>query len=668
MKLITILFFCSSFLPTLSQDYTLEEIDCNHQHAFSAVDAALKSYNDKSESGNQFVLHRITQVNKTNEDNSFFLIFNYDIKEGNCPVHNGKTWQECDYKETPDAATGACTATVRKNSDDEFTVVSQSCRITPGEGPTTTHEYQCLGCMQPISPEDPELEQILRHNIQHFNNHSSHSHLFTHTKILSAQRQVVAGWNYNITYLIQETNCSKTNFLFLTPECQPHSNGDLGECNSEIYVNIEQRIMPTSQKCHIFPEKPLPPPPRMCVGCPKEIPLDTPELKEALDHSIKKFNAENNETFYFKVDEVLTARSQVVAGMKYFIQFKARETTCSKESDIELIENCATSEPERSLHCDAEVVVVPWEKKVYPTVKCISRLSRLIFTKRPPGFSPFRSAINPNSEQKPIVSLPPTSIIPVQDEEKYSGKEQRPNKGHGRGHKKHIKSDLGHKHEHDQGDGHIMGYVFGRGHQKQHGLNHGHQQPPGLDQGQQQEFDYEYQRNHGVGHGHQGDHSSAHGHKHGRGHGKHKTKGKIDRKHKHHGWQTEHFTSSSEDSTISSLQIEKTTEGPTPIISQPQTGEAADLFGFQDSDLFETRQSDITPAPTQNGDHDDDDDDWIPSVQVEEPQSLSFNLISDFPEVTSPQCPGRPWKTVSETNPSTEIQEFQDFDLADALD
>lgn len=270
--------------------------------------------------------------------------------------------------------------------------------------------------------------------------------------------------------------------------------------------------------------------------------------------------------------------------------------------------------------------------------------------------------MNPDSEQKRIVSLPPTSIIPVQDEERYSGKEQRPNKGHGRGHKKHIKSDLGHKHEHDQGDGHIMGYVFGHGHQKQHGLNHGHQQPHGLDQGEQQEFDYEYQRNHGLGHGHQGGHGSTHGNKHGHGHGKHKTKGKINRK--HNGGQTEHFTSSSEDSTTSSLQIEKTTEGPTPIISLPQTSEAVNVFDFQDSDLFETRQSDIKPTPTQN---DSDDDDWIPSIQVE-PHSLSFNLLSDFPEITSPKCPGRPWKTVSEMNPATEIQEFQDFDLTDALD
>lgn len=58
-------------------------------------------------------------------------------------------------------------------------------------------------------------------------------------------------------------------------------------------------------------EKPLPPPHRICAGCPKEIPLDTPELKEVLDHSIKKFNAENNEQFYFKIDEVIEARSQV---------------------------------------------------------------------------------------------------------------------------------------------------------------------------------------------------------------------------------------------------------------------------------------------------------------------------------------------------------------------
>lgn len=65
MKLITILFLCSKLLTSLTQEYQSQEIDCNDEDVFKAVDKALKNYNSKIQSGNQFVLYRITEVNKT---------------------------------------------------------------------------------------------------------------------------------------------------------------------------------------------------------------------------------------------------------------------------------------------------------------------------------------------------------------------------------------------------------------------------------------------------------------------------------------------------------------------------------------------------------------------------------------------------------------------------
>ena len=65
MKFIAILLLCSRLLPSLTQDYHWEEVDCNDQDVFKAMDLALKEYNSGSKSGNQFVLYRITEVNKT---------------------------------------------------------------------------------------------------------------------------------------------------------------------------------------------------------------------------------------------------------------------------------------------------------------------------------------------------------------------------------------------------------------------------------------------------------------------------------------------------------------------------------------------------------------------------------------------------------------------------
>ncbi|XP_024416651.2 kininogen-2 isoform X2 [Desmodus rotundus] len=385
MKFIAILLLCSRLLPSLTQDYHWEEVDCNDQDVFKAMDLALKEYNSGSKSGNQFVLYRITEVNKTDDEETFYSI-KYQIKEGDCPVQSGKSWQDCDYKEAEQAATGECTAIVGERASN-LSVATQTCQITPARGPVVTSQYDCLGCVHPISAASPDLETILRHAIQHFNNQTDRSHLFALKEVKRAHRQVVAGWKYEVTYSIEQTNCSKENFLFLTPECKVLLNGDTGECTDHALMDLQLRIASFSQECNLHPGKDFSP---RCLGCPSEIPVDSPHLKEPLKHSIAKLNAENNGTFYFKIDTVKRATTQVVSGLKYSIEFMARETTCSKESDKELTEDCEINLFGEILSCTATVYEVPWLKKTESTVKC-RPLQKNLMLRRPPGFSPFRS-------------------------------------------------------------------------------------------------------------------------------------------------------------------------------------------------------------------------------------------------------------------------------------
>uniref|UniRef100_A0A4W2ERV2 Cystatin kininogen-type domain-containing protein n=1 Tax=Bos indicus x Bos taurus TaxID=30522 RepID=A0A4W2ERV2_BOBOX len=583
MKLITILFLCSRLLPSLTQESS-QEIDCNDQDVFKAVDAALTKYNSENKSGNQFVLYRITEVARM--------------------------------------ATGECTATVAKRGNMKFSVAIQTCLITPAEGPVVTAQYECLGCVHPISTKSPDLEPVLRYAIQYFNNNTSHSHLFDLKEVKRAQRQVVSGWNYEVNYSIAQTNCSKEEFSFLTPDCKSLSSGDTGECTDKAHVDVKLRISSFSQKCDLYPVKDfVQPPTRLCAGCPKPIPVDSPDLEEPLSHSIAKLNAEHDGAFYFKIDTVKKATVQVVAGLKYSIVFIARETTCSKGSNEELTKSCEINIHGQILHCDANVYVVPWEEKVYPTVNCQS-LGQTSLMKRPPGFSPFRSVQVMKTEGSTTVSVPHSAMSPVQDEERDSGKEQGPTHGHGWDHGKQIKLHglgLGHKHKHDQGHGHHRSHGLGHGHQKQHGLGHGH--------------------------------------KHGHGHGKHKNKGKNNGK--HYDWRTPYLASSYEDSTTSSAQTQEKTE-ETTLSSLAQPGVAITFPDFQDSDLIATVMPNTLPPHTES------DDDWIPDIQTE-PNSLAFKLISDFPETTSPKCPSRPWKPVNGVNPTVEMKESHDFDLVDAL-
>ncbi|XP_066097825.1 kininogen-1 isoform X1 [Saccopteryx bilineata] len=648
MKLIAILLLCSRLLPSLTQELYSQQIDCNDEDVFKAVDIGLKRFNSRLTSGNQFVLYRITEVNKTDDLGTFYTAV-YEVKEGDCPAQSDKTWQDCDYKEAEHAATGVCTAIVRKSDTMKFYLSSQSCQITPAEGPVVTSQYNCLGCVHPISTSSPDLEPVLKHAIQHFNNHTDHSHLFLLKEVKRAHKQVVAGWNYEVTYSIEQTNCSKKNFLFLTPDCKSLLNGDNGECTDHAYMNLQEKITSFSQKCDVFPgEDFVLPPPRMCLGCPKELPVDSPMLEEPLKHSIAKLNAENNGSFYFKIDTVNRATTQVVSGTKYSIEFTAKETTCSKDSDKELIDSCEINKFGEILDCSADVYVVPWENKVHPTVNC-QALGKTSLMKRPPGFSPFRSVQVEKTKEGTTVSSPHTSMAPVRDEEQDSDKEPGPTREHGWGHERQIKHGLGHghTHEHDQGHGHQRGHGLGHGHPQRHGHGHGHQ------------WELDYDLVHQERHGHRREHGLAHGHEHGHGHGHGKHTDKRKQNEKHNDWRTQHWESSSEDSTTSAQTQEKT-EGPILLPSLAQPGVADTFPDFQDLDLIATVMTNIPPAPTEN------DDVRIPEIQIE-PDSLSFNPISDFPETASPKCPGHPWKPVNGVTPTVKVEEFHDFDLSDAL-
>lgn len=284
---------------------------------------------------------------------------------------------------------------------------------------------------------------------------------------------------------------------------------------------------------------------------------------------------------------------------------------------------------------------------------------------RPPGFSPFRLVRVQETKEGTTVS--PPYIARVQ-EERDPGNEQGPIHGHGWFHAKQIKdkNHQGHKHGHDHGCWPPKRHGLSNGHQKPHGLGHGHKHK--LDDLKQQRDDgYNYRHpmghghghglGHGYGHGHVHSHGLGHGYGQGQGHGEGKHTNKDKNNVKHTDQRAEPLTSSSEDSTTST-QIQGRTEGFTlnPPLAQPDVISR----GFQDSGFTEGVIATTSPYDTETH------DDLIPDIHVQ-PDSLSFKLISDFPEATSHKCPGRPWKPVSRKDPTIETTEFSDFDLLDAL-
>ncbi|XP_023357159.1 kininogen-1 isoform X1 [Sarcophilus harrisii] len=445
MKLALALLLVASQLNVLVQSQE-KDLSCKDNDVFQAVDTALTTYNTQRSSGSQYVLYRITGASLTNSDEQIFAI-TYEVREGDCTIQTGKNWKDCGYKKSENQEQGKCAAKVKSENGKTFIVIEQNCNIAPVHEAVVAARGPCHGCFNSISTNSSDLEEILKHAVQHFNEKSNHEHIFALKEVLRASRQVVNGWNYKFQYSIIQTDCLKETDQ-LNSECQPKPQGEIRICSDSAYEDAHMNISITSQTCNLENEL------NSSIS---------PELREPLKHSLEKINSETKSNFYFKTLRILKAEPLVGSGTGHTIEFYIKETECSKEKE-KYSEYCGFNEFGNVLKCTANVLEE--EGTFKPTVLCEEPVQVLM--KRPPGFSPFRSSLVELPLESGVPGEPQASDITEQEEEQATGTGQGLTpRGYGRGHRKgqtHPGLGLGHKHGHGHGQGHK--YKHGQGHWK----------------------------------------------------------------------------------------------------------------------------------------------------------------------------------------------------------
>nr|XP_060623409.1 kininogen-1 [Anolis sagrei ordinatus] len=383
--LLVLTFCCCQAVPLEGED-----ADCNSPDVFSAVDLAVKAHNEDQKDGNLFALRVILAARRTAGPGNNFLI-KYQLAETSCPLKGSVSWQNCEFLPPSEGDSGECTAEIHSDDSQVFSSVFQTCRITTAPGKVTRSHARCLGCWHTISSKSEELIPILRHAISLFNNESDQQPLFDAVGVVHAARQVVAGWKYRFEYWIQETNCSKVDFANMAPSetCKILPKGHVGSCHVESYVDFRNTIVNVEQKCELEVDTK-----KNCPGCTRVIPSDSPQLKEPLAAVAEKYNTECSDGFLYRITKVTKATVQIVSGIMYRIEFQIIETNCSNAEVHGLDENCIAKENSEPLHCYSSVWEKPWQPKseVAVTFKCTEKAFNTALLRRPPGFTPFRSA------------------------------------------------------------------------------------------------------------------------------------------------------------------------------------------------------------------------------------------------------------------------------------
>ncbi|NWS31754.1 CYT protein, partial [Polioptila caerulea] len=103
------------------------------------------------------------------------------------------------------------------------------------------------------------------------------------------------------------------------------------------------------------------------LGAPQAI--DDPEndegLERALQFAMTAYNRASNDMYSSRVVRIISAKRQIVAGVKYIMEVEIARTTCTKPATD--IQDCAFhEEPQMAKHaiCNFVVLNVPWRNQV----------------------------------------------------------------------------------------------------------------------------------------------------------------------------------------------------------------------------------------------------------------------------------------------------------------
>ncbi|XP_044145813.1 T-kininogen 1-like isoform X2 [Bufo gargarizans] len=390
MRLLPILLLCCHCLLGSA---TVIDADCNDQTVFNAVDEALKSFNNEKEDGNQFILYRITDAKIKNEgDGQIHHFVEYETYESSCEVKSGKSWQEC----APTYANQAkCSAHVLFNKDLKLrSVESQNCS-SPKEMPETAVHRPCHPS---IDKENKELLCFIHSTIEKINTDSNHPFYFDLESIGNATRQVINGWQYNIQFLIRQTNCSKINFTTKNAkECKIDNKGESFPCTALVWLTSDGNVYYYFVMCKKSDTG-------VCLNCPVVVEPEDPELLTLLAQVMDEYNFNSDHKELYKVRLVKKATKKGFHRELYEVNFRIKPTNCSKPDYSILGDECHI-QASSGMDCTTQINVTDKTVSVHSGLQCGPMMLTLSLGDSYSGLSPLRFSRNIKHEENKTNSL-----------------------------------------------------------------------------------------------------------------------------------------------------------------------------------------------------------------------------------------------------------------------
>ncbi|XP_059587174.1 T-kininogen 2 [Alligator mississippiensis] len=192
-------------------------------------------------------------------------------------------------------------------------------------GPLPSEDVDC---------DHPEVFEAVDIALRKYNGDKADGNQFALYMVTDAQRTAGPGAQFFVKYRIRETTCAIGEGK-AWQDCDYNTavEAESGECTAEVYIDKTQKTSKVSQECRIRPA-------HVCAGCKHPIGSDSPDLLPILKLAVQNFNKRSERHFLYALGEIIKATSQVVAGINYEVEYKIKETNCSKHEYQDLHAEC----------------------------------------------------------------------------------------------------------------------------------------------------------------------------------------------------------------------------------------------------------------------------------------------------------------------------------------
>ncbi|KAL2089729.1 hypothetical protein ACEWY4_014417 [Coilia grayii] len=215
-------------------------VSCDDKGIEELVDAALVKLNGMLKSGNQYALYQILEVKKAENESGTEVSLHFTSMQSDCPIGGDKAWRDCEYFKFGPHKPMSCKAKVFV-TEGGAEVIFVDCAFEPE---VTPEKARCLGCPENIDLASEDLKDPLSFSVGQANNAHNEVFLFMLKNVVSASRQVVAGFRYRLKFNMHSSNCTKEEFKEVTDACHPDEKPTYVKCNSTIDVAPWRHTVP----------------------------------------------------------------------------------------------------------------------------------------------------------------------------------------------------------------------------------------------------------------------------------------------------------------------------------------------------------------------------------------------------------------------------------------